>query len=112
MLCSAKIRLYTLSCRSKSFQPQFALTPPTPLTPTLPPSLPPYPPQVEKEDVPVLLVGGGGILVDRQVPLKGASRVIIPEKFGVSSPAELTSKVELKTPLLEITPCLLSLVLL
>ncbi len=60
-------------------------------------------PQVTKEDVPVLLVGGGGILVDCQVLLKGASRVIIPEKFGVSRPAEVGPR----TPPLEVHDSLL-----
>ena len=40
--------------------------------------------QVEKEDVPVLLVGGGSILVDLSVPLSGASRVVVPEHHWVS----------------------------
>ena len=42
--------------------------------------------QVEKEDVPVLLVGGGRILVDCSMPLRGASRVIIPSSHGVREP--------------------------
>lgn len=40
--------------------------------------------QTEREDVPVLLVGGGSVLVDREVPLKGASKVIKPSDHWVS----------------------------
>ena len=39
--------------------------------------------QTEREDVPVLLVGGGSILVDRDIPLKGASKVIMPSEHWV-----------------------------
>ena len=41
--------------------------------------------QTEREDVPVLLVGGGSILVDCDVPLKGASKVIKPPDHWVRS---------------------------
>ena len=33
--------------------------------------------------MPVLLVGGGSILVDCEVPLKGASKVIVPSEHWV-----------------------------
>ena len=39
--------------------------------------------QTEREDVPVLLVGGGSILVDCQIPLRGASKVILPSDHWV-----------------------------
>lgn len=39
--------------------------------------------QTEREDVPVLLVGGGSILVDCVIPLKGASKVIVPSEHWV-----------------------------
>ena len=39
---------------------------------------------MEREDVLVLLVGGGAVLVDQCVPLRGASRVISPKKYSVS----------------------------
>ena len=39
---------------------------------------------MEREDVLVLLVGGGAVLVDLCVPLRGASRVITPKKYSVS----------------------------
>ena len=39
--------------------------------------------QTEREDVPVLLVGGGSVLVDCKVPLKGASKVIVPSEHWV-----------------------------
>ena len=40
---------------------------------------------MEREDVLVLLVGGGAVLVDQCVPLRGASRVITPKKYSVSA---------------------------
>ena len=40
--------------------------------------------QVERDDVLVLLVGGGSVLVDQNMSLSGASRVITPEKYSVS----------------------------
>lgn len=39
--------------------------------------------QTEREDVPVLLVGGGSVLVDCEIPLKGASKVIMPSNHWV-----------------------------
>ena len=43
-----------------------------------------FSPQTDKKDLPVLLVGGGGILVDLQVPLKGTSNVTFPPNYHVS----------------------------
>ena len=40
--------------------------------------------QVEREDVLVLLVGGGSVLMDQNMSLSGASRVTTPEKYSVS----------------------------
>lgn len=45
--------------------------------------------QTEREDVPVLLVGGGSVLVDCENPLKGASKVIVPSGHWVSVHKEL-----------------------
>ena len=45
--------------------------------------------QTEREDVPVLLVGGGSILVDCEIPLKGASKVIVPSEHWVSVHEEM-----------------------
>ena len=39
--------------------------------------------QTEREDVPVLLVGGGSILVDCDIPLRGACKVIQPSDHWV-----------------------------
>lgn len=63
--------------------------PPLPLSISLPSPLPISSPPLsspksEREDVPVILVGGGCILVDPQVHLKGASRVILPADHWVS----------------------------
>ena len=40
--------------------------------------------QVEREDALVLLVGGGSVLMDQNMSLSGASRVITPAKYSVS----------------------------
>ena len=40
--------------------------------------------QVEREDALVLLVGGGSVLMDQNMSLSGASRVITPVKYSVS----------------------------
>ena len=40
--------------------------------------------KTNREDVPVVLVGGGCVLVDEKVPLKGSSCLKIPEDHWVS----------------------------
>lgn len=40
--------------------------------------------QVERRDVPVVLVGGGSVLVDTALPLKGVSKLVIPKYSQVS----------------------------
>lgn len=41
--------------------------------------------KLSKEDVPVIIVGGGSVLLDANRPLKGATEVIIPKYFGVAN---------------------------
>ena len=41
--------------------------------------------QIEGEDIPVLLVGGGSVLVDKKLSLKGVSQLIIPPHFSVAN---------------------------
>ena len=59
--------------------------------------------QTEKEDVPVLLVGGGSILVDCTVPLKGASKVVVPAYWV--QPSDVASCTADPSPLLPLGCC-------
>jgi hypothetical protein len=39
--------------------------------------------QISAKDVPLIVVGGGAILIDRDCPFQGVSRLVIPDHYQV-----------------------------